>query len=159
MPPLPGTAAESAALLAMAKDWNWPVQAYLGAEATEEQLRACVRHDLTPGHARLLPDTDRESADAAGERGSGGMSLRPRATRHAAVACSKNPMHRSGLALAGAQTTLETWKRGEVPPMRTTALSPLKRLADSSLIRRGWSFFRPAIRASAKLAQAKAFWG
>jgi CHAT domain-containing protein len=27
----------------------------------------------------------------------------------------KNPMHRSGLALAGAQTTIEAWKRGEVP--------------------------------------------
>ena len=27
-----------------------------------------------------------------------------------------NPMHRSGLALAGAETTLEGWKRGEVPP-------------------------------------------
>jgi len=26
-----------------------------------------------------------------------------------------NPMHRSGLALAGAQTTLEAWGRGEVP--------------------------------------------
>jgi CHAT domain-containing protein len=26
-------------------------------------------------------------------------------------------MHRSGLALAGAQATLEAWKRGEVPPM------------------------------------------
>ena len=27
----------------------------------------------------------------------------------------KNPMHRSGLALAGAQTTIEAWKREEVP--------------------------------------------
>ena len=26
-------------------------------------------------------------------------------------------MHRSGLALAGAQATLDAWKRGEVPPM------------------------------------------
>ena len=28
----------------------------------------------------------------------------------------KNPMHRSGLALAGAQTTIVAWERGEVPP-------------------------------------------
>jgi CHAT domain-containing protein len=28
----------------------------------------------------------------------------------------KNPMHRSGLALAGAQRTLEAWAEGEVPP-------------------------------------------
>ena len=27
----------------------------------------------------------------------------------------KNPMHRSGLALAGAQTTLDAWRRGETP--------------------------------------------
>jgi hypothetical protein len=28
----------------------------------------------------------------------------------------KNPMHRSGLALAGAQRTLDAWAKGEVPP-------------------------------------------
>ena len=28
----------------------------------------------------------------------------------------KNPMHRSGLALAGAQHTLEAWAKGEAPP-------------------------------------------
>ena len=28
----------------------------------------------------------------------------------------KNPMHRSGLALAGAQRTLEAWAKGEAPP-------------------------------------------
>jgi hypothetical protein len=27
----------------------------------------------------------------------------------------KNPMHRSGLALAGANTTIAAWKRGEAP--------------------------------------------
>jgi CHAT domain-containing protein len=29
----------------------------------------------------------------------------------------KNPMHRSGLALAGANTTIAAWKRGEAPPI------------------------------------------
>src|SRR5260370_13123529 len=29
----------------------------------------------------------------------------------------KNPMHRSGLALAGANSTIEAWKRGEAPPI------------------------------------------
>jgi CHAT domain-containing protein len=28
----------------------------------------------------------------------------------------KNPMYRSGVALAGAQVTLDAWKRGETPP-------------------------------------------
>ena len=35
--------------------------------------------------------------------------LKPRVTL-------KNPMHRSGLALAGAQATLDAWKRGVTPP-------------------------------------------
>jgi CHAT domain-containing protein len=31
-------------------------------------------------------------------------------------------MHRSGLALAGAETTLEAWKRGDVPPIETDGI-------------------------------------
>ena len=31
-------------------------------------------------------------------------------------------MHRSGLALAGAQTTIEAWKRGEVPPVENDGI-------------------------------------
>jgi len=34
----------------------------------------------------------------------------------------KNPMHRSGLALAGAQTTIEPWKREEVPPVENDGI-------------------------------------
>jgi tetratricopeptide (TPR) repeat protein len=34
----------------------------------------------------------------------------------------KNPMHRSGLALAGAQTTVEAWKRDEVPPVENDGI-------------------------------------
>ena len=34
----------------------------------------------------------------------------------------KNPMHRSELALAGAQTTIEAWKRDEVPPMENDGI-------------------------------------
>src|ERR1700680_2887738 len=34
----------------------------------------------------------------------------------------KNPMHRSGLALAGAQATIEAWKREEVPPVENDGI-------------------------------------
>jgi CHAT domain-containing protein len=34
----------------------------------------------------------------------------------------KNPMHRSGLALAGANRTIEAWKRGEVPPVENDGI-------------------------------------
>jgi hypothetical protein len=33
-----------------------------------------------------------------------------------------NPMYRSGLALAGAQTTIEAWKRDEVPPVQNDGI-------------------------------------
>ena len=34
----------------------------------------------------------------------------------------KNPMHRSGLALAGAQTTVEAWKHDKVPPVENDGI-------------------------------------
>jgi CHAT domain-containing protein len=34
----------------------------------------------------------------------------------------KNPMHRSGLALAGAQTTIEAWKHEEVPAVENDGI-------------------------------------
>jgi hypothetical protein len=34
----------------------------------------------------------------------------------------KNPMHRSGLALAGAETTIEAWKRNELPPVENDGI-------------------------------------
>jgi CHAT domain-containing protein len=129
--PLPGAARESAALQAMAKGWDWPVKTYLGAEATEAQLRAVraprVLHLAT--HGFFLPDPEGEgAAPRENVRGIGGTSsvggaysglnlLGEPGQRARWPVLLKNPMHRSGLALAGAQTTLEAWKRGEVPPM------------------------------------------
>jgi CHAT domain-containing protein len=34
----------------------------------------------------------------------------------------ENPMHRSGLVLAGAQSTLEAWKQGKVPPIENDGI-------------------------------------
>jgi len=34
----------------------------------------------------------------------------------------KNPMHRSGFVLAGAQTTIEAWKHDEVPPVENDGI-------------------------------------
>jgi CHAT domain-containing protein len=41
----------------------------------------------------------------------------------------KNPMHRGGLALAGAQTTLEAWKAGEVPPVENDGILTVEDVA------------------------------
>jgi tetratricopeptide (TPR) repeat protein len=117
--PLPGTARESAQLVALARGWNWPVTAYLGSEATEGRLRSAhsphILHMAT--HGFLLPESGSEAGGPEpGFRGLEGLTARPGAPSQPAVLL-KNPMHRSGLALAGAQATLEAWKRGDVPPM------------------------------------------
>ncbi len=110
--PLPNFAANAAALEAQAKKWNWPVSVYLGANATETQLRAVrsphILHLAT--HGFLLPETIRGVSrfsflDFITDPG--GTSAR---------VLLRNPMQRSGVALAGAQVTVDAWQRGEIPP-------------------------------------------
>src|ERR1019366_10734113 len=126
-PALPGAAKESAALAGEAKRWNWHGKVFLGADATEAQLRAVrsphILHLAT--HGFFLPETEAERPSASeGLRGIGGLNsfggFNPLAGFRGPAqkpVFLKNPMHRSGVALAGAQATLEAWKRGEVPPM------------------------------------------
>jgi len=103
LPPLPGTAAEAAAL---EKRAGKSAKVFLGPKATEAELRKAnsphILHLAT--HGFFLPEIDL-----------GTPSLSPTA---AEIPKGKlvNPMHRSGLAMAGAQTTLQAWGRGEVPP-------------------------------------------
>jgi len=113
--PLPGSAQQAEALAAMAKHWKWPVQIYSGPEAAESQVRDLqsprILHFAT--HGFFLPElVGRTPAKA--ELGlrelSDGVSETP------TQVILRNPMYRSGLALAGAQDTLEAWKRGEAPP-------------------------------------------
>ena len=124
LPPLPGTARESAALAAQAQQWNWPIAVFEGAEANQTRLREVssprILHLAT--HGFFLPENEIEKHERVGtsHRGVGGIRpfeesgfmdesssiLKPRRIL-------KNPMHRSGLALAGAQTTLNAWQRGE----------------------------------------------
>ena len=107
LPRLPGTEKESAKLEARAKKSDWHSQTYLGAEATEAELRQVnsprILHLAT--HGFFLPELDLGKPKSAGD----------------AIDVPKgklvNPMHRSGLAMAGAQRTLEAWAKGEVPPI------------------------------------------
>ena len=106
LPSLPGTEKEAAELEARAKKSNWQPQTYLGAKATEAELRKVnsprVLHLAT--HGFFLPEIDLGKPKGAGDA--------------AQIPKGKlvNPMHRSGLAMAGAQTTLLAWAKGEVPP-------------------------------------------
>jgi CHAT domain-containing protein/Tfp pilus assembly protein PilF len=102
--PLPGTEAEAAALQ---KRFGSSAKLFLGANATKAQLEQVnsphILHLAT--HGFFLPETDLgKSVD------------RLQSEQEIPKGKLVNPMHRSGLALAGAQTTLQAWGRGEVPP-------------------------------------------
>jgi CHAT domain-containing protein len=112
LPSLPGTVKESAELEARAKKSGWQPLTYLGANATKAELVKVnsprVLHLAT--HGFFLPEinigTLSRSDDAAGIP-KGKLA---------------NPMHRSGLAMAGAQRTLQAWAKGEVPPIENDGI-------------------------------------
>ena len=109
--PLPGTADEAAAL---EKRTGKAVKVFLGPNATEAALRQVssprVLHLAT--HGFFLPEVEL------------GKQTNPLLQQPSEIPKTKleNPMHRSGLALAGAQCTLRAWGRGEVPPIENDGI-------------------------------------
>jgi tetratricopeptide (TPR) repeat protein len=107
LPQLPGTEKESATLETRANKSGWQSRVYVGSKATETELRQVnsprVLHLAT--HGFFLPEIDPGKSDDSSQR-----------EKEIPKGKLVNPMHRSGLALAGAQTTLQAWGRGEVPP-------------------------------------------
>jgi CHAT domain-containing protein/Tfp pilus assembly protein PilF len=110
LPALPGTAAEAAAL---EKRAGKAVKVFLGSNATEAELRQVssprVLHLAT--HGFFLPEVEL------------GKQTNP-LQQPSEIPKTKleNPMHRSGLALAGAQRTLKAWSEGEVPPIENDGI-------------------------------------
>ncbi len=92
---LPGAESEGRDIVALAKKWGWQGELFSGAAATERRL-AEVR---SPRVLHLATHGFFLSA-AAGGAGGG----------------RRNPMRCSGLALAGAATTLAAWSNGRFPP-------------------------------------------
>ena len=116
---LPGTDKECAGLKAKAEASGMPNRVFLGADATEAQLREInsprILHLAT--HGFFLPENKDEHRGDDRKLGTGRINpiVETEEGRQTPVIL-KNPMHRSGLALAGAQHTLEAWAKGEVPP-------------------------------------------
>jgi tetratricopeptide (TPR) repeat protein len=112
LPSLPGTEKEAAELEARAKKSGWQPQTYLGLNATKAELRKVnspgILHLAT--HGFFLPEIDL------------GGSNRPVDAAEIPKGKLVNPMHRSGLALAGAQRTLQAWAKGEVPPVENDGI-------------------------------------
>ena len=101
---LPGANKECIGLNAQAKALGKPTELFLGAHATEAQLREIksprIVHLAT--HGFFLPESKGEHP---GDE--------PEISKNGRPVFLKNPMHRSGLALAGAQNTLAAWAKDE----------------------------------------------
>ena len=114
LPSLPGTEKESAELEACAKKSGWQSETYLGPNATKAELRKVnsprILHLAT--HGFFLPEIDFGPVQN-GLSGNGADIPKGKLV---------NPMHRSGLALAGAQRTLQAWAKGEVPPIENDGI-------------------------------------
>jgi CHAT domain-containing protein/tetratricopeptide (TPR) repeat protein len=107
--PLQHTLTEARELQARFAGWTISGTVFTQAEANEQQLQSIssphILHLAT--HGFFLPATDLN--EYSGEPGSAARQGRP-------LNKLQNPMHRSGLALAGAQRTLDAWQRGQIPP-------------------------------------------
>lgn len=109
--------------------WNWPIRVYSGAEATETQLRAIhsprILHFST--HGFFLPETMRGPSRSSFL----GSMMDSKGSQQQVIL--KNPMYRSGVALAGAQVTLDAWKRGETPPTDSDGILTAEEVGDLDL--------------------------
>lgn len=107
LPNLPGTAKEARQLKKCAQKSGWQAQLNLGSTATEAELSKIkaprVLHLAT--HGFFLPEIELGVQSDSFSRPADNIP------KDKLV----NPMHRSGLALTGAQRTLRAWGRGEVP--------------------------------------------
>ena len=122
--PLPGTESEASFLKANAAKWNVLEKCFRGGAATEVEVRALqspyILHLAT--HGFFLPSPIATKGDAS-------TPVSPKS----GPAPLNNPMQRSGLALAGAQATLDAWKRGEVPPAENDGILTAQEVGDLNL--------------------------
>ena len=114
---LTGTQKERDELIKKFVGWGWTPTDFTAKEATKEALLKIhspyILHLATHGFfAKEDPTATQTEPDAS-------LNDRQSVTKSKFF---KNPMHRSGLALAGAQTTIEAWKRDEVPPVENDGI-------------------------------------
>jgi tetratricopeptide (TPR) repeat protein len=114
---LEGTQKECDRLVNVFQGWHWQVASFTGQDATKAALLQVhspyILHLATHGFFQPSdqPDTESPAQQPAG--------LERSVTKSKFF---KNPMHCSGLALAGAQNTLEAWKQGEAPAVENDGI-------------------------------------
>jgi CHAT domain-containing protein/tetratricopeptide (TPR) repeat protein len=116
LPPLPGTRAEEALVEEVAKSLGWSTDSHLGEKAAKSQLTAlkspAILHLATHGfYLNSLP----QGADGVGAAERGMKVIESYDGKRPTAPPKIDPMHASGIALTGAQTTLKAWSEGKVP--------------------------------------------
>ena len=114
---LDGTQEERDELIKKFLAWGWAPSDFTAGKATKEALLKIhspyILHLATHGFfAKEDPTATQTDPEAS-------LNDRQSVTKSKFF---KNPMHRSGLALAGAQTTVEAWKRDDVPPVENDGI-------------------------------------
>jgi CHAT domain-containing protein len=108
---LPGTQQEADRLVTAFNGWRWKTEVLTGSEASKAALQQVhvpyVLHLATHGFFEPAEHSATNSQESSLPVSFG------RDLSHSKF--FQNPMHRSGLALAGAQSTLEAWKHGKAP--------------------------------------------
>jgi CHAT domain-containing protein len=111
---LTGTQKERDELIKKFLAWGWAPTDFTAKEATKEALLKIhspyILHLATHGFFAKEDPTQTEPDPSMGRQGVTKSKF------------FKNPMHCSGLALAGAQTTIEAWEREEVPPVENDGI-------------------------------------
>ena len=118
LPPLPGTEREAQELSQIASSCNWKPQLLLSTEAN----KVALTNLRPPGILHLATHGFYLGGVSTGEAGTAmrGMVVKAATEGGAPKAEVKdmpamNPMIQSGIALTGAQTTLNLWKEGKAP--------------------------------------------
>jgi tetratricopeptide (TPR) repeat protein len=114
---LEGTQKERDELMKKFAEWGWEPNDFTAKQATKEALLKVhspyVLHLATHGFfSKEAPATSKTDPEAL-------TSSQQSVTKSRFF---ENPMHRSGLALASAQATLDAWKREEVPPVENDGI-------------------------------------
>jgi len=109
--PLPDMETQAIDVGEMAKPWGWNTHIYAGDAATEAQARAVQSPYILEfaTHGFVLPPVIRGPITYS-------LLGIPQYSESPVRVVLPNPMSRSGVALVGAQVTLDAWQRGEVPP-------------------------------------------
>ena len=124
LPPLPGTEKESAEIQKIATDAGWNLQAFTREQADEQTLRQTKK----PGILHLATHGFYLNSFTPAPLDSRGMSVigidKPKPNSKGV-----DPMRASGIALAGAQSTLKSWSKRKVPAPETDGVLTAEEVA------------------------------